>query len=213
MKSFRKINLNTNVKFEEIERIINDFKSVYEGINLLDNYNHRTYRIKLKVQELWPDFNLMPGRNKADVKVPSLNLNNVEVKTMNIKGNKINNLTFFKKGYMFDKQDRPGRREYILTIDGLVFGLFFNESLYWIFWTNDEKAMMEYRNLCKIKQEIFKTKFEETQKKKGNNGGYDTITIAISEFSDETTWNFYIENTIYQNITINEVKKLLKIEN
>lgn len=110
MKSFKKINLNTNAKFEEIEKIIHDFKSAYEGINLLDNYNHRTYRIKLKVQELWPDFDLMPGRNKADVKVPSLNLNNVEVKTMNIKNNKINNLTFFKKGYMFDKQDRPGRR-------------------------------------------------------------------------------------------------------
>lgn len=213
MKSFKKIYLKPNIKFNEIEEIIHKFKSIYEGINLLDNYNHRTYRIKLKVQELWPDFNLEPGRNKADVKVPSLNLKNVEVKTMNIKGNKINNLTFFKKSYMFDKQDRPGRREYILTIDGLVFGLFFNENLHWIFWTNDEKTMSEYRNLCKIKQEIFKTKFAADQEKKGKNGGYDTITIAVSEFSDETIWNFYNENTIYENIKISEIKKILKINN
>lgn len=37
---------------------------------------------------------------------------------------------FLKKAYMFDKQDRLGRREYILTVDGLVFGLFHNENLY-----------------------------------------------------------------------------------
>lgn len=72
----------------------------------------------------------MPGRNKADVMVPSLGLKNVEVKTMNMKTNKVNNESFFKKAYMFDKQDRLGRREYILTVDGLVFGLFHNENLY-----------------------------------------------------------------------------------
>lgn len=39
----------------------------------------------------------MPGRNKADVMVPSLGLKNVEVKTMNMKTNKVNNESFFKK--------------------------------------------------------------------------------------------------------------------
>lgn len=48
----KKLNLKPNAKFDEIETIIQRFKMVYEGINLLDNYNHRTYRIKLKVQEL-----------------------------------------------------------------------------------------------------------------------------------------------------------------
>ena len=208
----KKLNLKPNAKFDEIETIIQRFKMVYEGINLLDNYNHRTYRIKLKVQELWPDFNLMPGRNKADVMVPSLGLKNVEVKTMNMKTNKVNNESFFKKAYMFDKQDRLGRREYILTVDGLVFGLFHNENLYWIFWTKDQTTLAEYRSLCKIKQSKFQEKFKALQEKKNSNGGYDTITIALSEFSEQSIWNLYLKNSIYLDLTMNEIKKLLQIK-
>ena len=208
----KKLNLKPNAKFDEIETIIQRFKMAYEDINLLDNYNHRTYRIKLKVQELWPDFNLMPGRNKADIMVPSLGLKNVEVKTMNMKTNKVNNESFFKKAYMFDKQDRLGRREYILTVDGLVFGLFHNENLYWIFWTKDQTTLAEYRSLCKIKQFKFQKKFKALQEKKNSNGGYDTITIALSEFSEQSIWNLYLKNSIYIDLTMNEIKKLLQIK-
>ncbi len=202
-------NFENNKKFEKIEKLITEFLEIDDSVNILDNYNHRTLRIKLKIQEVWPDFNLTPGRNKSDVEVPSLGLKNVEVKTMNAKKENIE--SFFKKKYMFDKQDRKGRRKYILTIDGLVFSIFLNEKLFWIFWTNNKNTLDEYKKIATDKQETFLNYFKNAQSKKGN-GGFDTINISISEFSDNSIWNFYYKNKIYLNKKLIEIKEILLIK-
>lgn len=211
--NYKKIDIEQNIVFDEIETNICNLRSAYNGINLLDNYNHRTYRVSLKIKEIWKDFELMPGRNKSDAKSDSLCLKNIEIKTTNVKSKKINNNSFFKKKYMFDKQDRQGRREYIFTVDALVFSVFCNEKLHWIFWSKNYLVLKEYKKLCKNKQEEFKVKFEEIQNKKGNNGGYDTITISLSEFSDESIWNVYVNNSIYIDIKMFDIKKILEIQN
>lgn len=45
-------NFENNKKFEKIEKLITEFLEIDDSVNILDNYNHRTLRIKLKIQEV-----------------------------------------------------------------------------------------------------------------------------------------------------------------
>lgn len=205
------LSADNNAKFNEIENLITKFQNINPSMNLFDNYNHRTWRIQLKVSLLWKDFEIAKGRTKEDAYCSSLGLSNIEIKTRNNKDNLLDNKKLFKEKYMFDKQDRSGRREYILKIDGLVLSVFYKEKLYWIFWTNDENTIKEYRDLCKKKQKDFVPEFEKNQKNLDHNGGYDTITISLDEFSDNSKWNFYFENNIYKDVLLEDIKSFLKI--
>lgn len=208
MKNIKRI--DDNKTFSRIEEMVLEFQNIVPYINLLDNYNHRVIRIEVIVKELWPDFKLNTKRNKEDAKCPSLGLEKIEIKTKNFKNNESES-TMFKAKFMFDKQDREARREYILKSDALVFAVFKNEELHWLAWSKDNEVLKEYVKLCKNKQEEFLLKWNEIQKDKSKNGGNDAITISLSEFVDNTIWNFYYDKTIYSDFSLNEIKKIFNI--
>lgn len=205
------IRTKDNKTFNKIEQLVQDFLNVVPGINLFDNYNHRTVRIETIIRELWPDFILNTSRNKEDARCKSLSLEKIEVKTKNYKDFNSKESTMFKSKFMFDKQDRESRRDYILKFDGLAFAVFIKEKLHWLSWTNDINTLSEYRKICVKKQEEFLVYWEEKQKRRDQNGGNDAITISLNEFSDSSIWNFYYEGNIHTNITIKEIKEILKI--
>lgn len=201
-----------NDVFDKIEKYVKEFQDLNPDLNLLDNYNHRTYRIQLKTSLLWDDIVIDKGRTKSDAHCDSMNLKNIEIKTRNNKDKKIDNKKLLKTGFMFDKQDRPGRREYILKVDGLIFSIFHCEKLYWIFWTCDKGTISEYKNICVKKQNEFLPKFKEKQSELIGNGGYDNINISINEFSNDSIWNLYYENNIYEDKSLKEIKEILNIK-
>lgn len=203
--------IEVNKIFNKVEEYVKKFQELNPDLNLLDNYNHRTYRIQLKISLLWKDITIDKGRTKSDAHCDSMNLSNIEIKTRNNKDKVIDNKKLLKSGFMFDKQDRPGRREYILKVDGLIFSMFHFERMYWIFWTCDKNTISEYRDICIKKQKEFLPKFKKKQKITNNNGGYDNINISINDFSDNSVWNLYYENDIYENKKFSEIKKILGV--
>lgn len=205
--------VKNNNDFNRVEELVEKFIKLIPNVNLFDNYNHRTFRIEIIIKELWPDFVLNKKRNKEDATCPSLNLKKIEVKTKNYKNNNSKELTMFNSRFMFDKQDRESRREYILGFDALVFGIFINEKLHWLCWSNNEDVLEQYRNLVLKKQNEFIKYWEEKQKRKDQNGGNDAIQISLSEFNEESVWNFYLESKIYKDIKLSEIKNILGIQN
>lgn len=211
-KNIKNDKIYINDIFEKIERYIEEFQNLNPDLNLLDNYNHRTYRVQLKVSLLWEDIVIDKGRTKSDAHCKSKNLSNIEIKTRNNKDKVIDNKKMLNTGFMFDKQDRPGRREYILNVDGLIFSIFHFEKLYLIFWTSAENTISEYRDICIRKQEEFLPKFKEKQLLKNSNGGYDNINISINDFSDKSIWNIYYDGDIYEDRSLSEIKQILGVK-
>lgn len=207
-KKIKILKINENKKFSEIEKMIIDFQNLIPDINLIDNYNHRTVRIEMIIKEIWNDFVLNKNRNKEDAKCPSLGLNKIEVKTKNYK-KLASEESMIKSKFMFDKQDRESRREYILKFDALIFGIFVKEKLHWLAWTKNDLVLQEYRNLCIDKQNLFLKYWEEKQKRRDQNGGNDAITISLNDFSENTIWNFFYDGKIYLDITLKEIKSIL----
>ncbi len=203
-------------QFLAIEKLVLLLKRFLPDINLLDNYNHRTVRLRLKIMEneAWKDFYLKPGRNKEDAVCPSRNLVDIESKTTNVELKNINHESFWKKKFMFDKQHIAGRREFIKKVDGLSFGLFWKEKLYWTFYTDDKETLANYRNIVEKKQREFQQKWE-TQSAKAN-GGYDTINIGLDDFDENSKWNVWLadgseEGLHLTNKTLKEIKQILEI--
>lgn len=209
-KKNKKISIHSD--FWKIEEYIEKLQSLNPDLNLLDNYNHRTYRIKLITSLLWKDIEIDKGRTKSDAHCDSMNLKNIEIKTRNSKSKIIDNKKILNTNFMFDKQDRPGRREYILKVDGLIFSIFHLEKLYSIFWTCDKNTIQEYKNICVKKQDEFLPKFIEKQKQINSNGGYDNINISINDFSNNSIWNLYYKDNIYENKNLEEIRKILLIK-
>lgn len=205
------INIKKNEQFNKIEELVEQFVELIPGINLFDNYNHRTVRIEMIVKEIWHDFTLNKKRNGEDATCNSLNLKKIEVKTKNYKNYNSKKLTMFNSKFMFDKQDREQRRKYILGYDAIVFGIFVKEKMYWLAWSNDNEVLYEYRKLVELKQKDFIKYWEISRMIKNKNGGNDAITISLSEFSNETKWNFYWESKIYKEIKLSEIKDILEI--
>jgi hypothetical protein len=175
-------------------------------------------RVQLVVQTIWPDFTLSKKRMGPDAWCNSLGLKDVEIKTSNIKSKNIPNLSnpgnsfFNKMSFMFDKQDRQVRRQYILGYDGLVFSIFLMEKLQLVFWTNHSNTLQKYKNIVKNKQKKFLTKWNEIQKN-AKKSGNDAINIGLKDFDDDSIWNFYYKNMIYKDATLKEAKIILKVKN
>jgi hypothetical protein len=160
------------------------------GVNMLDNYNHRTVQVYECVSRHSRVNNLVinPKRNGKDAWCDRFR--NIEIKTSKDKYPR----------FLFDKQNNEIRRQQFFDYDAFVFATFEDELMTRCIFVQEPESIQLIQSLIAIKQSTF----IEKEKRNRENGkrGYDTINITMNDitsvnhevYTPDSGWNYYLKN-------------------
>lgn len=146
------------------------------GINLLDNYNHRTFQIIQRARDIIPDLKQCTARTGSDA--ASSSTTDIEIKTSNIGASEGTFNPITKFAFMWDKQNDEIRIRRTLEPKIFIFGAFVDEVCHICLIVRDA-AREHLITILSRMQQVFREKWN--LKHENGKRGYDSISLTFKD--------------------------------